>query len=261
LRARDQGPSAGDDRALIQGTWQLLYAESEGRSAPAERVRVIRVEIKKGTHSVYFGDQCVAHDVRFTIDPQATPKTTDDTLNDGPDAGKQIHGIYELDGDTLISCVAKVGQDRPREFVAKPGSGHTLRFFKRVRADEGPKEKAIREELIRFGGAWRFVEFEVGGEKVPIEGRLLLRGDRWEATTPDGNTEGFFKVDPIRTPKTIDLVFGTGPPKGKTMQGIYELTDETYKVCLNPDGQTRPSEFATKAGSKQALEVLKRDKP
>src|SRR5271165_7191434 len=94
-RGSDQGPSPSDDRARIQGTWQLLYAESEGKLVPVERVRTIRVEIKEGTHSVYFGDQRIAHDVRFTIDPNATPKTTDDTLNEGPDAGKQIHGIYQ----------------------------------------------------------------------------------------------------------------------------------------------------------------------
>ena len=254
-RGDTPGTSASDDRARIQGTWQLLYAESEGKAAPVERVRTVRVEIKEGTHSVFIGDQRVAHDVHFTMDPKATPKTTDDTLNEGPDAGKQIHGIYELDGDTLISCVARVGQDRPKEFVAKPGSGHTLRVFKRVRAEEDPKEKAIREELMRFGGAWRFVEYEVGGQKLPIEGRMLLRGDRWETTSPEG--KGSFKVDPTRLPKTIDVVF----PSGKIMKGIYELTDGTYKVCLDPDFHSRPSEFTAKPGSKQVLEVLKREKP
>ena len=258
-QAGKPGQSAGDDRARIQGKWQLLYSESEGKAAPVERIRSIRVEIKEGTHSVFIGDQRIAHDVHFTMDPKAKPKITDDTLNEGPDAGKQIHGIYELDGDTLISCVARVGQDRPTEFAAKAGTGHTLRIFKRVRADEDPKEKLIRDELMRFGGAWRFAEIEVGGQKLPGEGRLLLRGDRWETTSPEGR--GFFKVDPTRMPKTIDVVFPSGSSKGNTMQGIYELTDDTYKVCLNPDFKSRPTDFATRPGSKQVLQVLKREKP
>lgn len=249
----------------IKGTWQLLYAETAGKTVPIEQVRSIRVEIKEGTHSVYFGDQRIAHDIGFSIDPKATPKTTDDTLNEGPDAGKKIHGIYELDGDTLISCVARVGQDRPKDFVAGIGSGHTLRVFKRVRPDEDPKEKDVREELMRFGGTWRFEEFVIEGEKSPIEAfaknRLLLRGDRWEVTSPEGDTRGFFRVDPCQTPRTIDVVFTHGHGKGQTLRGIYELTDNTYKVCLNMEDQPRPKDFATKPGSKQILEVLKREKP
>jgi uncharacterized protein (TIGR03067 family) len=263
--ANDPGPIATDDRMQIKGTWQLVYAETEGKLAPVERIRNVRVEINEGTHSVYFGDQRVAHDVRFTMDPQAKPKTTDDTLNDGPEAGKQIHGIYELDGDTLISCVAKVGQDRPGEFAARPGSGHTLRVFKRVRTDEPSSAKAVREELMRFGGTWRFAIYEIDGRRPQIaeraKDRLILRGDRWELMSPEGDSRGFYKVDPTRMPKTIEISFTDGTAKGATLRGIYELTGDTYKVCINLGGGPLPKEFATSQGSQRALEVLNRQNP
>jgi uncharacterized protein (TIGR03067 family) len=79
------------------------------------------VVIKEGKHSVYFGDEVAAKEIPFTVDPSKAPKTTVDTLPDG----KEIKGIYKLDGDTLTSCVAEAGKDRPAEFVSKPGSGHT----------------------------------------------------------------------------------------------------------------------------------------
>jgi uncharacterized protein (TIGR03067 family) len=263
-RAGDPGSAAADDHALIKGTWQLVYAESEGKLAPVERIRNVRVEIKEGTHSVYFGDQQVARDIHFTMNPQATPKTTDDTLNDGPEAEKQIHGIYELDDDSLLSCVAKVGQDRPKEFTTKPGSGHTLRVFKRVRPDEPAREKAIREELMQFGGLWKMSELVIGG-KQPKEGagpfQLVLRGDRWQSRTADGITSGFFRVDPTQRPRTIDVHFSDGPEKGETLRGIYELTGDTYKVCLNMVDEPRPSELVSKPGSQQVLEVFKRETP
>jgi uncharacterized protein (TIGR03067 family) len=119
----------------LQGTWQLVSAESDGEKAPDERVKQIQVTITGNRHTVRFGDRVIAHDVSFEIDPTKTPKQVTDTINEGPDAGKQILGIYELEGDKLTSCVAKVGQDRPTEFSAKSGSGHTLRVFKRVQGN------------------------------------------------------------------------------------------------------------------------------
>jgi uncharacterized protein (TIGR03067 family) len=111
----------------LQGTWQLVSAETDGKPAPEETIKKVKVVIQGAKHTVYFGEEVIAKEIAFQIDPSADPKTVDDTLPDG----KMIHGIYELDGDTLTSCVAAVDKERPTEFVSKPGTGHTLRVFKR----------------------------------------------------------------------------------------------------------------------------------
>ena len=121
-----------EELARFQGTWQLVSAESDGEPAPEERVRQIRVTIQGNTHTVRFGDRVIAHDVSFEIDPAQSPKQVTDTINDGPDTGKRFLGIYALEGDRLTSCVAPVGKARPTEFASRPGSGHTLRVFRRV---------------------------------------------------------------------------------------------------------------------------------
>ena len=121
--------------AKVQGTWQLVSAETDGKEAPAEQVRKVRVVIKGDRHTVFFGDQAVAKEVLFKLDPAKTPRAVDDLLP----GGKRILGIYEVDGDTLRSCVAPAGKDRPTRFSAESGSGHTLRVFRRVPDRPAPK--------------------------------------------------------------------------------------------------------------------------
>jgi len=115
--------------AKLQGTWQLVSAETDGQKAPEERVQQTRVVIAGSKHTVYFGADAVAKDVPFTLDPTKSPKATDDTLSDG----QVVRGIYKLDGDILTSCVAQAGKDRPTEFTAQAGSGQMLRVFRRAK--------------------------------------------------------------------------------------------------------------------------------
>jgi uncharacterized protein (TIGR03067 family) len=130
---REKAPSEGDaakkELAKLGGTWQLVSAETDGKKLPEEQVKQIRVVIKAGKHTVYFGETVVAEGVAFRIDPTKSPKEVEDTLQDG----RKIRGIYELDGDTLRSCVAAPDKERPTEFTGKKGSGYTLRVFKRAK--------------------------------------------------------------------------------------------------------------------------------
>jgi uncharacterized protein (TIGR03067 family) len=115
--------------ARLEGTWQLVSAETDGQKLPQERVKQIRVLIRGGKRTVYFGGKAVAEGVPFQIDPTTRPKQIEDTLKDG----HKVRGIYELDGDTLRTCVALPEKERPTEFTGRKDSGCTLRVFRRVK--------------------------------------------------------------------------------------------------------------------------------
>jgi uncharacterized protein (TIGR03067 family) len=130
LAAPAKDDAAAKELEKLEGTWQLISAENDGKKMADKQAKNVRVTIKGGKHTVTFGEKPVAKDIAFTIDPTKTPKAVDDIL---PDGG-MIRGIYELNGDTLRSCVAAPGKDRPKEFTGKAGSGQTLRVFKRVKS-------------------------------------------------------------------------------------------------------------------------------
>jgi hypothetical protein len=51
-----------------------------------------------------------------------------------------------------------------------------------------------------------------------------------------------------------------GLNKGAVMLGIYEISGDTLKVCFDPEGKKRPTEFKSASGSQTFVNVHKRVK-
>ena len=74
---------------------------------------------KDGTYAAQDKDGKELWAGTFEIDPTATPKVWDHRSHDAKKEGKDVLGIYELDGDKLkVACV--VGQWKGKEWVGKP---------------------------------------------------------------------------------------------------------------------------------------------
>jgi uncharacterized protein (TIGR03067 family) len=128
-------------------------------------------------------------------------------------------------------------------------------------AADNPKDDAVKDEMAKFQGAWKFVSMEVGGTKKPdadfAKYTVVLNGDQW--TVSEGNkiaAQIKFKVDPTREPKTIDLI---DADKKRLIRGIYSFKGDTLTVCdRGAEKGERPAAFGTKPDSGLVQFVLQR---
>src|SRR5262245_44770912 len=113
---------AGDkpnDAKDIQGTWLPSKGELRGVAMKDDSLKLIKLKLDGSNYEV------TAENVdkgTYTIDSAAKPKTIDITGVEGPNAGKKIPGIYELNGDTLTICYGLSGSPRPTEFKSPAGT-------------------------------------------------------------------------------------------------------------------------------------------
>jgi len=118
------------------------------------------------------------------------------------------------------------------------------------------------KEIDRLQGAWEIVSLEVEGatmgESAFRGSRIVVQGNKFTSVSMGATYKGTMKIDAGKEPKALDLLFEEGPEKGNRSLAIYELDGETWKICLTLSGKTRPTAFATKPGSRLALETLKR---
>jgi uncharacterized protein (TIGR03067 family) len=130
-----------------------------------------------------------------------------------------------------------------------------------VAADD-PKEEA-KKELEKLKGTWQITAAEREGQKTDDlnKSKLVVTGDTF--TVEENGKElfkGSVKLDPSKKPKTIDWMIMDGDGKGKTALGIYTLDGDNLQLCWGQPGKERPSGFTAKAGTRDLLVVLKREK-
>ena len=131
-----------------------------------------------------------------------------------------------------------------------------------ARADD---KADVAKELKKFQGTWTFESVEAGGKEQPaaeFKGMTVtFEGDKFTVRKGDEVIQAAKqKLDPSKSPKTVDVTITEGPEKGAVMLGIYEIDGDTLKVCFDPRGKKRPTEFKSAPGSENFVNVHKRVK-
>lgn len=136
-------------------------------------------------------------------------------------------------------------------------------FLVVARSPYGLSEDAAKDSLL---GVWVARSMESDGKQVPAEhvkrmrftfaaDKLLVRGN-----FSDGREEECaFRIDAKRSPKHLDF---TPPKEKKPVLAIYEVKGDDLRICLRHASSDagRPTEFATKEGSRLVLMVFNRQK-
>jgi RNA polymerase sigma factor (sigma-70 family) len=105
-------------------------------------------------------------------------------------------------------------------------------------------------------GTWGVTQVETGGVVLPAQGfRIIFAGDQFTLTNPQFRLTMSFQLDPTRTPREITL--RSGPVISGV--GIYQLEDNSLKICLNMAATDRPSTFSTQGGTNAFLYTLERE--
>ena len=118
----------------------------------------------------------------------------------------------------------------------------------------------VKKEQDKLQGEWKITKFtENGGEDAEALKRIskvIFKGNKLiiTITSPDGTSESksaTLTLMPDKTPKAVDLSPDEGPEKDMKLPGIYEIKNDTLRLCAADGRKTkdRPTEFASKENS------------
>jgi RNA polymerase sigma factor (sigma-70 family) len=124
-------PDARPDFDRLQGDWQVVNVELDGRDLPEDQFPFARLRIQGDTILHEGGTLGKIHqmEVTFRLHPEQQPKAMD--MQSVGYHTEKHNAIYELEGDTLTICRPD-DEERPTQFASRPGSRILLYTAKRL---------------------------------------------------------------------------------------------------------------------------------
>ena len=248
--------------ARFEGTWSFDFVEVEGKKQPDAPFETNKTIICKGGRYVVVQGNKITRGI-FKLDLTKTPKQYDFTIIDGPGKGKTGPCIYELEGDTFKFCSSFRTSERPNEFVTKPGSGTVFEILKRQK--QSFAEALTNLERSEMAGTWRAVSSSVDGRDTVGDDlkkiALSISGEGNTTFTHSGKSLlATTTIDPSQDPSWIDFTYTEGADKGKASLGIYRIENGLLTICYAPNGDSRPTDFASEPGAKRTVASYTRQK-
>jgi uncharacterized protein (TIGR03067 family) len=124
-----------------------------------------------------------------------------------------------------------------------------------IASADDAKDAAIQKDRNQIKGTWRVVALVVNGNSAMEEDArklIVVNGSdgTWSLWSEGKEiTKGTSIFDPTKTPKTLDFTMTEGEAKGNQYLGIYELGENTRRMCFAPLEKGRPAGFSSTAGS------------
>ena len=122
--------AAKKDLAAMEGTWNLVAMEVDGKSVPATKLTSASLTISGNKYTLKTRN--MQHEVELKLDVGKSPKEIDMTFLDGPNKERVGKGIYEISGDKLKICRSLDPQDeRPKDFKTEGKNNYFVMVWER----------------------------------------------------------------------------------------------------------------------------------
>jgi len=260
-----------DALRALEGEWQFTGLEIDGAAVPRGTLSHSRILIDGDRFRSESPE--ATYDGTFTIDAGTSPARIDIEFVEGPEAGAQSLGVYELRGDALTFCLGLVGSSRPASFATSPGSGAALSRLRRASAgrpanvtggtpqspppptksepvDPASFDLPMTPLLRRLEGQWTPVELVMDGKPMPAE--WLSFGSR----TASGNevkvvfggqtmVHAKVRIDESVTPAAVDYLNLKGRQPDTITRGIMDWIGEDVRFLMAGPGEPRPADFVS----------------
>jgi len=159
--------------------------------------------------------------------------------------------------DVTDECEAKAAKSGVLALQIHAGPPMTIQF-KDIRIKTLSAASATASDLDRVQGDWIVAEVVANGEKVPADtianAKLKIKGDKYDLDAESGASRGTLKLREKENPKAMDVT----TDDGTEVAAIYELSEDSMKVCYALNGALRPKEFKSASGSDHVFTIYKR---
>jgi uncharacterized protein (TIGR03067 family) len=126
-----------------------------------------------------------------------------------------------------------------------------------------PPDEATKKDPPKLQGTWAVVSVRLNGAEATAEAlamtKVVIDGDKFLIKFADHDEEFRMKLDPSKSPPTIDLT----TPTGEAMLGVYDIDGDKLRIALSAAAKQakesgRASKFESGEGSGVMLIGLKR---
>jgi len=131
---------SNENLAALNGRWTSESAVKAGEAYPDNIRKSIRLVLSRGKYTATVGED--VDEGTYKIDDSENPKTITFVVTKGPNKGKTIQGIYELDKASLRICCDMSGKTRPTKFESKPDTQSFLASYHRQTRMKRPARPA-----------------------------------------------------------------------------------------------------------------------
>ena len=102
----------------LEGAWVPVEATVGGHALMVAELRVKYLVLESGGYSIIDRTNQVVDSGEYLVDDAASPQTIDIVGREGPNAGRTMLAIFQLEADRLTVCYDLDGEERPSDLQA-----------------------------------------------------------------------------------------------------------------------------------------------